>query len=161
MLSWFAQDTSLYSYDYEYSIDTTTSATGLAIFGGVWLLFWLAIAVVAIIAMWKIFVKAGQPGWAAIIPIYNVYIMLKIIGRPGWWILLFFVPLVNFIVSIVVALDLGKSFGKDPVFSIVLLWLFSIIGYLILGFGSDKYVGPGGQSAAPAAPAGPTPPPAA
>jgi len=105
------------------------------------MLFALVIALVGIVALWKIFVKAGQPGWAAIIPIYNMYIMLKIIGRPGWWILLFFIPFVNFIITIVIALDLGKAFGKDAGFSIVLLWLFSIIGYFILGFGKAEYKG--------------------
>jgi hypothetical protein len=135
---WLAQTT--YYYTTNTDINSATAGTFFAL-TGIWLLFWLAIAVIAIIAMWKIFVKAGQPGWAAIIPIYNLYIMLKVIGRPGWWILLMIIPFVNIVVSIIVALDLGKAFGKDPVFSIVLLWFFSIVGYLILGFGNDKYVG--------------------
>ena len=122
-----------------YSVD---SGSGLAIFTGVWLLFWLAIAVIAIVATWKIFTKAQKPGWAAIVPIYNIIVMLEVIGRPLWWILLFLIPLVNIIVGIVIAIDLAKSFGKDALFGVVALWLFSIIGYLILGFGSAQYVGP-------------------
>ena len=133
------------TYNYSYDVSAPTVSAGLAA-GAlfvflIWMLFALVIALVGIVALWKIFVKAGQPGWAAIIPIYNMYIMLKIIGRPGWWILLFFIPFVNFIITIVIALDLGKAFGKDAGFSIVLLWLFSIIGYLFLGFGKAEYKG--------------------
>ena len=91
---------------------------------------------------WKIYEKAGKPGWAAIIPIYNIYVMTKIIGRPWWWLLLLFIPIVNLIVTIIMAIDLAKSFGKDAAYGILLLWLFSIIGYLILGFGDAEYQGP-------------------
>jgi len=137
---WFAQIDSTYNTTIDPTV-TTTAAAGFGIAMLLYVLFWLAVAVVTIVAMWKIFVKAGQPGWAAIIPIYNMYILLKIIGRPAWWLLLFFIPLVNIVVSVIIALDLGKAFGKDPVYSIILLWFFSIIGYLMLGFGKDKYVG--------------------
>src|SRR5438105_12218673 len=60
----------------------------------------LLIALLLIVAMWKVFTKAGQPGWASIIPIYNLYIWCKIVGRPGWWILLMLIPCVNIIVGI-------------------------------------------------------------
>lgn len=89
--------------------------------------------------MWKLFIKAGQPGWKAIIPIYNVYILLKIVGRPGWWIILYFIPLVNIVISLIVALDLAKRFGRSDAFGIILLWLFSVIGFLIIGFGNSIY----------------------
>ena len=123
-------------------------ATGAVIFSGVYLFFWLVVALIAIIAYWKIFTKAGEAGWKSIIPFYNIYTLLKIIGRPGWWLLLFFVPFVNFVISLVVAIDLAKSFGKSDVFGVVALWLFSLVGFLMLGFGSAEYKGP---SAAPAA----------
>ena len=97
---------------------------------------------IVVIGLWKVFVKAGEPGWAAIIPIYNYYVILKIVGRPWWWLLLMLIPIVNFIVSIIVAIDLAKSFGKDAVYGIILLWLFSVIGYLILGYGDAQYQGP-------------------
>lgn len=113
-----------------------------ALFGSTMLMIILAIVAVAIIGMWKVFEKAGQPGWAALIPLYNGYILLKIAGRPGWWLLLFFVPLANVIVAVIVAIDVAKAFGQSPVFGIVLLFLFSGIGYLILGFGSARYIGP-------------------
>ena len=68
--------------------------------------------------MWKVFTKAGQPGWASIIPIYNLYIWCKIVGRPWWWILLMLIPFVNFIICIILCIDLAKSFGKGVGFGI-------------------------------------------
>ncbi|MBN2205688.1 MAG: signal peptidase I [Thermoleophilia bacterium] len=116
------------------AIDLTTS------------LFGLALAVLYIVGMWRIFTKAGQPGWAAIIPIYNVYVWLKVAGRPGWWLLLWLIPFVNFIVALLVSLDIAKSFGKGSGFGVG-LWLLAPIFVLILGFGSAQYEGP---AAAPA-----------
>lgn len=101
----------------------------------------LLIAVLVIASMWQVFRKAGRPGWAAIIPIYNMYVLLKVARRPGWWLILFFIPLVNLIVSIVVAIDVAKVFDKGSAFGFFGLWLFSFIGYPILGFGSARYVG--------------------
>lgn len=103
-------------------------------------LIWLAILVVVIAGMWKVFVKAGQPGWAAIVPIYNIFIMLKIAGRPGWWLLLFLIPFVNFIIAILVAIDIAKAFGKDAGFGLGLAFLGPIF-YPILGFGTAEFRG--------------------
>jgi hypothetical protein len=111
------------------------------LFGGGFMLFGLAVAVVVIIGWWKMFEKAGQPGWAAIIPIFNVYILLKVAGRPGWWLILYFIPIVNFVVAIIVSLDVAKAFGQSAVFGFFLLFLFAGIGYLILGFGNYRYLG--------------------
>ncbi len=97
------------------------------------------VAVVGIVAMWKIFTKAGQPGWAAIIPIYNIVIFLKIINRPVWWIVLMLIPLVNVVILIIVCIDLGKSFGKGGAWSFFLLIVLSVIGMLILAFGKSQY----------------------
>jgi len=105
------------------------------------LLFWLAIAVFYIYVAWKIFEKAGKPGWAAIIPIYNVIVVLEIVGRPIWWVLLFLIPVVSFVVSIIVAIDLSKSFGHGPLYGFGLAFLGFIFGP-ILAFGSDTYRGP-------------------
>ena len=113
-----------------------------AFFGTVSFLCWGIFLLLVVVGMWKVYVKADQPGWAAIIPIYNIYVMTKIIGRPWWWLLLLFIPIVNLIVTIIMAIDLAKSFGKDAAYGILLLWLFSIIGYLILGFGDAEYQGP-------------------
>ena len=98
--------------------------------------------IIVVIGLWKVFTKADEPGWAAIISIYNYYVTLKIVGRPWWWLLLMLIPIVNLIVSIVVAIDLAKSFGKDALYGIILLWFFSIIGFLMLGFGDAEYQGP-------------------
>ncbi|MBP2339061.1 DUF5684 domain-containing protein [Saccharothrix coeruleofusca] len=102
----------------------------------------LAIAVFLIASMWKVYSKAGRPGWAVIVPIYNIYVMLKIAGRPGWWLILYIIPLVNFVISLVVAVDVAKSFGKGAGFGVVGLWLFSFIGYPVLAFGDARYRGP-------------------
>lgn len=119
-------------------MDNETSA----FFGGTILLFYLVFIVVVVVAMWKVFEKAKRPGWAALIPFYNTYVMLEIVGRPTWWLLLYFIPFVNLIVSVIVAIDMAKSFGKTEVFGVVGLWLFAIVGYLMLAFGPAKYVGP-------------------
>ncbi|HRX01680.1 MAG: DUF5684 domain-containing protein [Anaerolineae bacterium] len=116
-------------------------------FGGVGSLCWLLVAVLYIAGAWKMFVKAGHPGWAAIIPIYNIYIILKIVGRPGWWLILFFIPFVNIVVLLLVSLNLGKSFGKSAAWSIILLFFFNVIGYLLLGWGDATYQGPSVASA--------------
>jgi hypothetical protein len=98
------------------------------------------VVIVAVLAgMWKMFVKAGKPGWAAIIPIYNVYVLTQIVGRPAWWVVLMFIPFVSFIIAIILMVDLAKSFGKSGAYALL---MFIGIGYLMLGFGDAKYVGP-------------------
>ncbi len=99
------------------------------------------VAVVILVAWWKIFTKAGKPGWAAIIPIYNVIVLLQVVGRPIWWIILFLIPVVNIIIEIIVILDLAKSFGKGTGFGIGLILLNPIFA-LILAFGDAEYKGP-------------------
>lgn len=130
-------------------------------------LFYLVVLVVAIVAYWKIFAKAGQAGWKSLIPIYNLYVLIKIAGRPGWWLLLALLPFVNILILLLLSLDLAKSFGKSPVFGVVGLFLFTFIGMLILAFGKATYVGPGGNpsgtdgasnSVPPVMPAGPAAP---
>ena len=129
---------------------TDTQVAALTAMGGLYAAFALVLGIVAIVASWKIFSKAGQAGWKSVIPLYNVYVLLKIVGRPGWWLLLFFIPVVNIVISLVVSIDLGKSFGKSTAYSVVLLWLLSLIGYCLLAFGNDQYIGPGGvQMATP------------
>ena len=112
------------------------------LFGGVGMLFWLSMVVLVIVGGWKVFEKAGQPGWAILIPIYNLYILLKIAGRPGWWLLLYLIPIVNFVIGIMVAIDIAKSFGQGGAFGFFLLFLFSGIGFIVLGFGNYSYRGP-------------------
>jgi hypothetical protein len=106
------------------------------------MIIYLAILVLMIVSMWKVYTKAGQYGWAAIIPIYNIYVLCKIGGRPGWWTVLYLIPIVNLVISIIVSLDVAKAFGKSGVFGFFGLWLFGIIGFPMLAFGSARYVGP-------------------
>lgn len=101
----------------------------------------LAIGVIMIAAMWRVYSKAGEPGWAAIIPIYNIIVLFKIVGRPLWWIILLFIPLVNFVIMIMLYLDIAKSYGKGAGFGLGLIFLAPIF-WLILGFGDARYVGP-------------------
>ncbi|MFY9227508.1 MAG: DUF5684 domain-containing protein [Blastocatellia bacterium] len=98
----------------------------------------LALVVVMIASMWKIFDKAGKPGWAAIIPIYNIIVLLEIIEKPIWWIVLFFLPFVNVIAAVLIDIELAKKFGKDALFGIGLL-LLPIVFFPILAFGSARY----------------------
>lgn len=115
----------------------------------------LAVSVLVIAGMWGVSSKAGQPGWAAIIPFYSTIVLLRVVGKPWWWLLLMFIPVVNIVVGVIVCVDLAKSFGKGAGFGI-LTFLFSIVCIPTLGFGSAQYVGPGGQ---PSYPGQPYPPP--
>jgi uncharacterized membrane protein YhaH (DUF805 family) len=115
-------------------------SNGAAMFGGILLLLWLAFIVIVIAGLAKVFQKAGQPWWGAIIPIYNVYLMIKIAGRPGWWIVLFLIPLVNFIIWLIVTNDISKSFGHGIGYTLGLLFL-PFIFYPVLGFGNSTYRG--------------------
>ncbi len=112
-----------------------------AMFSGVFMLVWLAFLVFVIAGMWKTFVKAGQPGWAAIIPIYNLVVLVQIVGRPLWWVIVMLIPCVNIIFFIILMNDLSKSFGQSLGFTIGLIVL-SFIFIPILGFGGARYVGP-------------------
>ncbi|PLX18505.1 MAG: hypothetical protein C0597_06080 [Marinilabiliales bacterium] len=107
-------------------------------------IFMIAIIVFLIIAEWKIYEKAGQPGWAVLIPIYNIIVLLKIVGKPWWCIFLLMIPFVNIIFAICAVNLLSLSFGKTEGFTIGLIFL-SFIFYPILGFGSAEYVGPAGH----------------
>ncbi len=117
------------------------SDAAFGIFSGVFLICILAIAVFVIAGMWKVFVKAGQPGWAAIIPIYNLIVLLNIVRRPLWWLILFLIPLVSIVMIIIVYIDLAKSFGKGAGFGVGLA-LLGFIFMPILGFGDARYLGP-------------------
>lgn len=110
-----------------------------AVLGGFSIIL-LLLSVVVLAGMWKVFTKAGQPGWAAIIPIYNIVVLLQIVGRPVWWIILLFIPVINMIISILVLVDLAKAFGKGIGFAIGLMFL-SVVFVPLLGFGDAQYQG--------------------
>jgi len=147
-------------YTYSYSSADAAAAGGIiaavmAVFGVV-LLISLAIAVVTIIGMWKTLEKGNKPGWGALIPFYNMYLICDMVGVNPWWILivvlspiLAVVPVIGSLAqmavsiyfTILVNVSLAKAFNKDTGFAIGLIFLAPIF-YLILGFGKDnKYVG--------------------
>lgn len=107
-------------------------STGVLLF----MLFWL---VLVLVAGWKMYTKAAQPGWVSIIPFLNVFGLLKIVHRPLWWFVLFLIPFVNLVVVIIVMNDLSKAFGRGLGTTLLLIFL-TPIGYLVLGFGDDRYV---------------------
>jgi hypothetical protein len=98
----------------------------------------LVVVVIVLAGCWKMFVKAGQPGWGILIPIYNGYLFIKVAGRPGWWLILMFVPLVDIIVGIIVTADIARNFGKGIGFLLGMIFL-GFIFYPILGYGSAQY----------------------
>ena len=93
----------------------------------------------SIAIQWKVYEKAGQPGWAVLIPFYNLIVFLRIVNRPWWWLLLLcFVPIVNVVLAIVCVHRLSRSFGKDGGFTVGLLFL-NIIFMAILAFDNSQY----------------------
>ena len=116
---------------------------GLAVF----FIIYLAIIVLIVASMWKIFTKAGKPGWAAIVPIYNVIVILEIVGKPIWWIILILIPFVNIIIGFILANELAKAFGRGVGTTLGLIFL-PFIFYPVLGFGSAQYQGGAQQPAA-------------
>lgn len=104
------------------------------------IILYIAFLVAVIAGTWKIFTKAGKPGWACIIPIYNVIVLLEIVGKPWWWLLLMLIPIVNVVIFVIVYHRLSLAFGKDVGFTIGLV-LLSFIFIPILGFGSAEYHG--------------------
>ena len=125
-------------------LDTATgAAAGAAL---LLTLICLAVALLVIASMWKVFTKAGKPGWAAIVPIYNTIVLLEIVGKPTWWIILLLIPFVNIIVLLIVINELSKSFGRGVGTTLGLIFL-GFIFWPILAFGSAQYQG-GGAAAA-------------
>lgn len=163
----------MYDTTYDPTVTTTVdpaTSGAVAVFMGMMGVFWLffmALLVVLIIAQWKIFTKAGKPGWASIVPVYNFIILLQIVNRPVWWIAFLvagMIPFVNFlalpvmfVVSIILAIDLAKAFGKSTGFGVFMAF-FPYIGYPMLAFGSAEYQGSTVVAPVAAAPVAPAPP---
>src|ERR1700747_670255 len=121
--------------EYSYSYSSQGKAPG-----PVFWICWFAFVILMSAALWKVFAKAGQRGWAAIIPIVNTYFLCKVAGRPGWWVILMFIPLVNFVIWIIISIDVAKNFGKGTGFGVGVAFL-SFIFVPILAFGSAQYQG--------------------
>jgi len=114
------------------------SGAAFAVFGLGFFLMMMAFAILMIAAVWTVFSKAGQPGWAVLIPIYNAIVMLKVAKKPLWWILLFLVPFVNIVIAILVAIAIANNFGKSTGFGVGLAFL-GFIFYPILAWGDAQY----------------------
>lgn len=99
---------------------------------------YIAIIAALLAGMWKMFEKAGHPGWGALIPIYNTYLLVKTADRPGWWLLLYFIPFVNLIIQLVVYFEIAKEFGQGDGFAIGTA-ILPVIFLPILGFGDAEY----------------------
>jgi Family of unknown function (DUF5684) len=98
------------------------------------------------LALWPVLVKSGRHGWGAFVPFYNSYLMEELAGFNGWLAILFYIPVVNLVMGILVARGNGKAFGKGAGFSFWMLWVLPIIGYAVLGFGKATYLGDGGRT---------------
>lgn len=110
------------------------------------LIFYLLVMIFLWASIWKVFVKAGQPGWAILIPIYNVYVMTLIAKKPAWWLaIILLVPIANIVFIIMLINAIAKNFGKDSGFTVGLIFL-GIVFWPILGFGDAKYIGAEAQS---------------
>lgn len=107
----------------------------------------LIVGIISLIGMWKVYEKAGKPGWACIIPIYSHIVLLEIVGKPIWWIILLLVPCVNIVVAVWIINLLSKSFGQSEGFTIGLIVL-PFVFFPILGFGNYQYLGPSAKEAA-------------
>lgn len=107
------------------------------------LIIMLAVGILMIASMWVLFTKANEPGWAAIVPIYNIIVLLKIAGKPVWWIVLFLIPFVSFIAAILIYISFAKSFGKSAGFGIGMI-LLPFVFFPMLAFSDAKYQGPAG-----------------
>ena len=121
------------------SSDPSAAGGAAALAGGLFgMVIGLAVAVAVIAGMWKIFEKAGKPGWAAVVPIYNIVVLMEIVGRPIWFVVLFLIPCANIVAMIMVSMDLARKFGQGMGYAIGLI-LLPIVFYPMLGFGDARY----------------------
>ncbi len=119
-------------------MDTSGGGGGAgAAIGGI---IYLAVVGLIVASMWKVFVKAGHPGWAAIVPVYNLFILVQIAGKPTWWLVLFFIPIANFIALVLIGIGVAQAFGKSSGFGLGLAFLAPIF-YPMLAFSDAQYQG--------------------
>ena len=101
----------------------------------------LCIAIPTAAGAWRVFEKAGLPGWAVLLPVCNRMLILRLVGRPWWWLLLLLIPAVNLVIGGLMCLELAERFGKDPWFALGLVCLF-LVFWPILGYGDARYSPP-------------------
>lgn len=140
----------MYNYGYDYTATADSLANGgiIAAFAGflaTYFIFILAILIITVIATWKVFEKAGKPGWASLIPIYNTYVLFELVGMKGWYVFLSFIPFVGSIIlavmNIIANVKLAKCFGKGDGFAVGLV-LLNVIFLPILAFDDSVYEAP-------------------
>ena len=122
-------------------VDGAVGGAIAGLFGIVFLLAGLAASIFFIVSMWKVYAKAGRPGWGCLIPIYNLYLLLRMAGMSGWWLLACFVPLLNLVPTFMIPFGVAKNFEKGVGFGVGIL-LLPIVFYPILAFGEARFVGP-------------------
>jgi hypothetical protein len=105
------------------------------------MVLYFGLVILMIIGMWKVFEKAGKPGWAAIVPFYNTFVLTEIAGKPVLWFILLFIPCVGIIILLMISMEIAKAFGKGQGFGVGLFFLPSIF-YPMLGFGDARYTAP-------------------
>ena len=104
----------------------------------------LSAFILYIVSLWKVFEKAGRPGWEALIPFYNIYRYIKISGSRGWMMFLLVIPIVSLIANIIINLRMAKKFGQSELFGLGISF-FGIIFIPILGLGDAEYEHPAGD----------------
>jgi hypothetical protein len=109
-----------------------------AMFGTGFLVVWVLVMVFILATFWKLFEKAGEAGWKSLVPLYNLFVMVKIAGKPWWWFLLMFLPVVNVAIAILLHVALAARFGKGPLFGLGLVF-FGFIFFPMLAFGKAEY----------------------
>lgn len=120
-----------------------SDSTAYAVAGGILVIYYIiviAVTVLMLVALWKVFVKAGKPGWAAIVPFYNAYCLFDISFGKGWLFLLMLIPCVDVVIGIIMLVKLANAFGKTGGFAVGLIFL-PVIFLPVLGFGDAEYLG--------------------
>ncbi|MBO6243002.1 MAG: hypothetical protein J6O41_00300 [Clostridia bacterium] len=135
------------NYEYTYNLGNTAASdsTIISILASMGIAYWiilLAIEVVMIVSMWKIFEKAGKAGWIALIPFYNAWTLFEIGGQKGAYIFFALIPCAGLIIYLVVEikayLEIAKRFGKDTAFGVLSIF-FPFVTFPILAFSDAKY----------------------
>lgn len=124
---------------------TTACPEGLLTFLALFPIIFGALGLLMIVSFWKIFTKAGKPGWTSIIPVYNIIVLLEIVNKPTWWVILCLIPFVNIIIFFIIWHELAKSFGKGIGYTIGLIFL-PLIFIPMLAFGNSVYTPPAGTA---------------
>ena len=126
--------------DYSYAVDSYYSYGTRPTVSPVFTIAYWIVLIIALVASWKLISKAGEPGWKCLIPIYNVYIMFKIVYGNGWKFLLLLIPIVNIVIAIKYVIDLAKVYGQSTLFGVGMIFV-PFIFQLILAFGNSEYEG--------------------